>query len=306
MSSLLLNGLTSISMFFSNLTAQTVEQQYVYKNYTEIKNTLIQIQKNYPNNVELINLTQNDTGDMILGLKIGQGEIKNLVVGTHHGNEYGSTEVAMAFAQDLAKNPMIDQTIYVIPVLNVSGYNTRNRYEVFKAGTQTVRVDQNRDYPGPCATSGPFFSKATRALAYFIEKENITASATLHTYSSMVAYPWGISTHDLVTNHEQQFVELTNEVVKVNKYQGGNSTALLYPADGTYEDYAYWKHGVWSLLFEIGTSHNPSDSQVQKLIADNVPALRRMFEVAPKTKAVNHDFTGKCDVALKLFNFRRD
>ena len=40
------------------------------------------------------------SGDTIIGLKIGNGPVNNLVVGTHHGNEYGATEVTRAFAAD--------------------------------------------------------------------------------------------------------------------------------------------------------------------------------------------------------------
>ena len=45
-----------------------------------------------------------------------------IVVGTHHGNEYGATEtVTKAFAEALAAQNPIPWTniIYVIPVLNV-------------------------------------------------------------------------------------------------------------------------------------------------------------------------------------------
>ena len=116
------------------------------------------------------------------------------MVATHHGNEYGSSEVAMAAAKDLAEQPISDQTVYVVPVLNIQGYNSRDRYET----TADKRYqDPNRDYPCPCGTDGPFALKSTQALANFIDHEGIVTSATLHTFYPAVVYPWGFSTHDL-------------------------------------------------------------------------------------------------------------
>jgi hypothetical protein len=75
----------------------------------------------------------------------------------------------------------------------------------------------------------------------------------------------------------------------------GNSAAALYPADGCYEDYAMWKYGIWSLLFELGTTHSPSQSAIDTLIRENVPGLRHFLAQAPTQRAERHAFTGKCD-----------
>ena len=40
----------------------------------------------------------------------------------------------------------------------------------------------------------------------------------------------------------------------------GASTDVVYPCDGAFEDYAYWKHGMWSLLLELD-SGSASDLQ---------------------------------------------
>src|SRR5207248_223649 len=109
--------------------------------------------------------------------------------------------------------------------------------------------DPNRDYPGPCGTEGPHKLKSTKALAQFVADKGIVASATLHTFYPVVAYPWGISTHDLSTPYDDLFKMLATSAVTESHYPIGNSTEAIYPADGTYEDYAFWKHGIWSLLF---------------------------------------------------------
>lgn len=263
-------------------------------NYSTIVETLQKIQRENPTTTNMIELGMSDSGQKIVGLKIGDGEIADLVVATHHGNEYGSTAVAMGAADAFAKNPINGHTVYIVPVLNIPGFNSRNRYERTSAGT----IDQNRDYPGPCISGTPFKSKATKALADFIDKTNIVSSATLHTHWPAVLYPWGFSTNDVSTKDDATFIQLTKDAVVESGYDIGNSKELLYAADGAFEDYAYWKHGIWSLLFEMGNTHSPSEAQMKQMVEVNVPGLRRFFENAPKQRAKDHAFTGKCDRSL--------
>lgn len=257
------------------------------RKYSDIQSDLRELARRYPERVEVFSIGKNDTGQDIEGIKSGSGPVHTLVVGTHHGNEYGATEVALAFAKSIAEASITGQTVYVIPVLNVSGYNRRQRQE--------IGIDPNRDYVGPCGTSGPWHLRSTKALADFIEREKIVSSATLHTYSPFVLYPWGFSTKDTKTEYDDQYIELAKAAAVESGYPVGNSTVELYPADGCYEDYAMWKFGIWSLLFEMGTSHSPGQSAIDELIRGNVPGLRRFLSQAPTSRAERHAFTGKCD-----------
>jgi carboxypeptidase T len=245
-----------------------------------------------PANAKLITIGDSDSGQKIIGLQAGNGPIHNLVVGTHHGNEYGATETTLAFAKAVAANPIVNQTVFVIPVLNIGGYNTKTRTEM--DGHHKV-FDPNRNYPSPCGTEGPFTLKDTAALDQFISANNIIASATLHTFSPAVTYPWGYATSDLTTGYESIFKGLVAAATIESHYATGNTTQLIYPANGAFEDYAFEQYGIWSLLFEIGDTHTPNAAQTAELIKVNVPGLRAMLEAAPTTRAANHTFTGKCD-----------
>lgn len=262
--------------------------------YSDVSAFVYQLASQYPGKTQVFELGLSDTGEKIVGLRVGDGAVKNLVVATHHGNEYGSTEVAKAFAQSVAESPISGQTVYVIPVLNITGYNNGERWETIKGHA----YDPNRDYPGPCGTEGPFHLKSTAALARFIDAEGIVASQTLHTYYPAVVYPWGISTQDLSTPYDDLFKLLVQAATVESHYPVGNSTEVIYPADGTFEDYAFWKHGIWSLLFELGTSHKPTPSTIKEMIRINIPGMRRMLEQAPLARAEKHNFTGKCNSRL--------
>jgi carboxypeptidase T len=259
--------------------------------YEKVKTYIKQIADANPQTTKIIRVGDSDSGDTIWGLQIGNGPAHHLVVATHHGNEYGSTDVTAAFANDMAKNPVAGATVFVIPTLNIVGFNNNNRNEPNSSGTS---LDPNRDYPGPCTTSGPFFLKSTNSLAHFIEDNNIIVAATLHTYTPAVAYPWGMDTPDTGTPYDDFFIKLGRAATVESGYPVGNSTQLIYGADGTFEDYAFWKLGIWTLLFELGDTHTPSQSAVQNMIATNVPGLRRMVTVAPSVRAPNHAFTGRC------------
>lgn len=284
-----------IALLLGMLAFLNVAQAETKRNYAGVKAMLERIAAENPS-TSIFSLPESDSKERPIGLKIGSGPVKNLVVGTHHGNEYGSTEIALAFAEAAAKDPIAGQTIFVIPVLNIGGYNRRQRNEVDAKG---MSRDPNRDYPGPCATEGPFHLKSTSALAEFVSREKIVNSATLHTHYPAVVFPWGISSRDLATPYPDVFQQLVNWATEDSHYQTGNSTEVMYPADGTFEDYAYWKHGVWSILFELGFSHSPSEDQIQTMIRVNVPGIRKMLANAPKQNAPEHSFTGRCDLRLQ-------
>jgi carboxypeptidase T len=273
--------------------------------YKAVQTFMQGLAQKYPANVMMFDLVVGDSGDKIQGLKIGNGPIHNLVVGTHHGNEYGATEVTKAFAESVAETPIDGQTLFVIPVLNVSGYDILRREETSSKGKV---LDSNRDYPGPCGTSGSFVLKSTAALAQFLVDQDITASATLHTFGPAVTYPWGIPApkQDLSTAYDDIFKAIADASVSTSNYPAGNTTELIYSAVGTFEDYAFWKLGVWSLLYELGDTHTPSESQVATLLQVNVPGLRNMMMKAPTVRAENHDFTGRCDGVHDFFDLHNE
>lgn len=258
--------------------------------YDRVRSRIARIVGDHPKVARQFTLGVSDGGLPIEGVVIGDGSIHHLVVGTHHGNEYGSTEVALGFAEALADQPLLSKKIFIIPVLNISGYNENRRRE--------KGFDPNRDYPGPCGTEGPFKLKSTFALAKFIDEQQIIASATLHTFNPAVVYPWGFGTRDLSTPDEGLFKKLVQLATVESGYPVGNSSEVVYPANGTFEDYAYWKHGIWSLLFELGHSHSPSEAEVNEMIRRNIPGLTQMMESAPQERARDHSFKGACDRRL--------
>ena len=311
----LFSGFLALSLLFSFSTfalAVPADDWQISRNYDDIKLFLRDVAAKYPTTTRIIEVGESDSiarrgaREKIYGLMIANPGTRAaftpraLVVGTHHGNEYGSTEVAKGVAVSLAETPIPGLITFVVPVLNISGYNIRSRFETLG----NDRLDANRDYNGPCGTSGPFKLRSTASLAKFIEGMQISASATLHTFSPAVLYPWGISTHETSTRYNDAFKTLGALAAEFSHYEVGNSTDLLYPADGTFEDYSFWKFGIWSLLFELGNSHTPSPLEVNEMIAVNVPGIRKFLENAPRKVAEVHEFEGKCETTKRGFEKR--
>lgn len=280
------------------LCAPVLSPAAIHANYTAVKETMRVLASRAAVHTSVIDLGVSDSGETIQALRIGNGPVKTLVVAAHHGNEYGSVEVALGFAADAVLNPLPDQTVFVVPVLNTAGFNKRSRWESNRGGAR----DPNRDYPGPCASEGPFALRSTKALADFVAREGIVTAATLHTYYPGVAYPWGLSTKDLETEHGDTFRRLAQLATVESRYPIGNGSDLIYPADGTFEDYVFWTHGVWSLLFELGYSHSPSEREIESMKQVNVPGIRRFLEQAPRSRAARHAFNGRCDLRLQALD----
>lgn len=267
-----------------------------FANYAKIQSELEALHKRYPNISEFFSIGKNDQGTEIKGLRIAKdlsAEVlkSHLIVGTHHGNEVHAPDLAVDFTELLlsrvdgnALSKTVDQdSFYIIPVLNVSGYNSRSRREKAANG---FSYDPNRDYPDACVFKKTFNLKSTNAIANFISNnDHIVSAVTLHGYIGTFTFPWGIYTKDTETADHIKFLDMAKEAAKHNNYRVGTHTDLIYPADGAFEDWAYHEHGVWVSLLEI--------QRFTDLKKDAL-ALLEYFNHAPKWRSNQHSFTGRC------------
>jgi hypothetical protein len=54
------------------------------QDYKQVQQVMKQLAADHPNNASVFELGTNDQGVKLLGLKLGNGAVKNLIVGTHH------------------------------------------------------------------------------------------------------------------------------------------------------------------------------------------------------------------------------
>lgn len=272
-----------IFLLFLLLTSQVLASS----NYQKIKNKINKIQ-NSSTSFEKFVLGKNDQGEDIVGLVFkgsSQERTKHLVVSTHHGNEVLSADLSIKFLEYLSgpgKKRFKNDELYIVPVLNIGGYNREDREEKDALGKSH---DPNRDYPDPCIKKKDFNLKSTSHLANFVRTKNIIGAVTIHGYYGSLTYPWGIYSDNFETLDHQIFKRKAKEAVRANSYDIGTHADILYPAGGAFEDWAYFELGIWSFLVELENRPNWKN---------DVEMLAKTIENFPKTRSRDHRHLGRC------------
>lgn len=263
--------------------------------YKVIVEKMQALNQQYPALTSLFNIGENDEGTELIAMRISitpaavdHKKIGHLVVGTHHGNESACPLFMAHFAEELLKKyssselfrgNLADIEWTFIPVLNVTGYNSNNRHEYGR--------DPNRDYPGVCNSYPGGKLKSIRNFMEHLKTRVYSGSLTVHGYVGSLTYPWGVDADDVHTQDHNHFESITAKAAAINGYRYGTSTDIVYPADNTYEDFAYWKYGMWSLLLEM---RNGS----QQDIVDTTKAMLVYFDQLAATPSTKNQFTAHC------------
>ena len=172
-----------------------------------------------------------------------------------------------------------------VPVLNISGYNANSREE--------HGIDPNRQYPGPCVPNNTTSLKSIQLVQALAGARNYAASLTVHGYAAALTYPWGVDSSNTHTLDDNAFERATAKAASLNGYQHGTSTDIVYPCDGAFEDYVYWKHGIWSLLLELKDG-TPDDIKATE------QAVYSWFSEVDSSPSVKNQMTGKCSGRLSM------
>jgi carboxypeptidase T len=269
--------------------------------YLDIVNQMKAVQTNHSGFVSMFSLGANDDGVEIYALRISTTPTNmdpqkagHLVVATHHGNEVEAATFAIDFINDLVaryesselyRGRLSDIEWTVVPVLNVSGYNAKNRYEHGQ--------DPNRDYPGPCVTGEGGRLKSIRQVMNLLNSRVFAGSLTVHGYAGAMTYPWGVNVDDTRTKDDNRYSAILAKAASLNGYSYGTSTDIVYPCDGAFEDFVYWRHGIWSLLLEL-KSGSASDRKM------TVPAIAKYFDELDASPSVQNQLTSQCHSAGRL------
>ena len=270
--------------------------------YEKVLNEMNDLAKNN-DLVSTFVLGKNDHGDDIIGIEVGYpgpGKTNHLVVGTHHGNELDAAVVPMEFANQAldilndAGNPLFGlfsgYKFIIVPVLNIRGYNKARREERDANGKSH---DPNRDYPDACVDKENFKLESTRLIAEFVRNSSIVAAVTVHGYIGTFTFPWGMKTSDYETPDHDLYMKWSKLAVKHNGYRVGTHGGLIYPATGSFEDWAYNELGIWTILLEIKYNAN---------LKKDATSLIEFFAQVPKQRSNFHDHLGNCRDRMK-YNF---
>ena len=280
--------------------------------YDKIISSLTNLVDNNAEIVQWMDIGKNDQNQDIRGVKIENAmfkvdeEKKNyLLVGTHHGNERQSAYLCVEAAEmmvSILKNRnhehyarLSASVIYVVPVLNIGGFNPYSRQERDKNG---YSHDPNRDYPDPCDNNSYFKLMSTQNIANFVERNNILGAVTVHGYIGTFTYPWGMYTSNTKTADHRIYDMIGKECCKINNYRTGTHSDVIYPATGAFEDWCYNAHGVWTMLLELAHSAN---------LEKDAAAVVKFFTLVPGERSKSHKHPGKnCSIKVRSDRSRCD
>jgi hypothetical protein len=264
--------------------------------YKNVLDRMSLLQKQFPAVSSIFSIGKNGDGVELYAIRVSTtpekmdpAKIGQILVSTHHGNELAAPEFTLAFIADLLqryssdelwRSKLHDQEFTIIPVLNISGYNANSREE--------HGIDPNRDYAGPCNSGAGGKLGSIKRLIDFYQTRIFAGSVTVHGYVGSITFPWGVHTTNFHSHDHNRYEQMFSNAAKFNGYRYGTSSDIVYPANGCYEDWVYWKYGSWSLLLEL---KNGSASDIQ----NTVPAIAAFYDQLDSTPSVKNQMTGSCN-----------
>ena len=262
------------------VTSLALEDRGEYHSYTELTADMAAWAAAYPSITQLISIGNSFQGRELWALKIsdnpGVQEFEPEIqwIGAHHGNEIMSVEVCYYMAEYLLENygtdPQVtwlvnEREIWIIPMLNPDGHTAGSRYNA--QGT-----DLNRNYLCPCGCNAgtAFSAPESRALRDWNARMNPVTSLTFHTGAVYVNYLWDYTYNP--TPDEPMIITISNVYGALSGLPVTNG-ADWYIIHGGCQDWCYETRGEIDTTIELCVSHNPPASQIDPIVADNIPAM---------------------------------
>ena len=190
--------------------------------------------------------------------------------GTHHGDEWSSTEGVLGLADYLITNhdsPAIKATldsyaIYIQPLVNPDGHSARTRED-------SQGNDPNRDYeyPGGSASSA-YRLPEIKLVRDLVAKIKPRGAAAYHSGIEEVIWPWCYTGHDAPNaNVVAAAGKMVADAMGFDRYLQSYDD---YPTTGEFIDFTYSKYGTLSLTFEVSTAKTPSASQLDGVVRTSI------------------------------------
>lgn len=260
-----------------------------FKNLAAINARLDELAAQHPGRASVFTVGTSFLGKPIRGLRITRNAPANapafLVDACQHAREWATPMTAMYLADRLLETADTDArlgalldsaVIYVIPVVNVDGYDYSWTTErLWRKNRQpnadgSMGTDPNRNWGygwggEGAATNGssdtyrgtaPFSAPEPAALRdFYTAHPEIAGSLDLHSYSQLVMWPWGWTSalcpdnalHAAVGGGMQYAIKQSGGL----NYVAGPIYTTIYPASGGSVDWSYGDQGVTSFTIEV-------------------------------------------------------
>lgn len=235
--------------------------------YSEILAAHAQLATQYPGWASVHDYGASVDGRILRAVRIQNPDLPEgehrpgvIISGSIHGNEYLNIEDRLAawFLANKATSPGLMRylnaggVIYVIPILNPDGYDTRNR-------GNSNGVDLNRDFDLIPVQEPNFREVETSSLRDFLDGEmaanmvDLRVTVDYHCCDGSLLFPWSYTMNDLPADTlagHNTIARLMNEIIGDDYRFGSTGQVLGYNPRGTSKDYFFAKYGALAFTFE--------------------------------------------------------
>jgi hypothetical protein len=190
--------------------------------------------------------------------------------GTHHGNEWSSTEGILGLIDFLvthAADPAISAylnsyTFYLQPLVNPDGHAAQDRMD-------SLGRDPNRDYSwSGRADANSFKVPEIQLVKKLMEQIKPRAAAAYHSGIEEVLWPWCYSSQ--ATSDASTLLQITKETADAMGFNRYMQSYFDYVTDGEFIDYAYFKFHTTALTVEVSTIKIPPASDLAPIVDRSV------------------------------------
>lgn len=190
--------------------------------------------------------------------------------GTHHGNEWSSTEGILGLVDYLLAHrdePDVSELLtryvfYLQPLVNPDGHFHKTREEVHGK-------DPNRDYLYPGAAEGSKFkTKIIPLVRQLADSRKFVAAAAYHSGIEEVIWPWCYTGN--ASGDADRFHTLAKAAADAMGYSRYLQSYYDYATNGEFIDYLYMTQGTYALTFEVSQALTPPASQLDFVVKRSI------------------------------------
>ncbi len=245
------------SCLFSSVFAQSFTTHYY--SIEEINNYLSDVAEQ-DQDIESHSLGDSKGNVPINYLVFGNSAKTVFINGTHHGDEYASTNAVLSLIQYIAENkdkaPVLQEflneySIVVQPVVNPDGYKRAQRANL-------DGFDVNRDY----IVSGDSITPESQLVMNLLAKYEPLIAMAFHSGMRGILWPYGYT--GKAPEDYDVLEEIGNAIANAINYEISSQSFYDYKTVGEFIDYAYTVHGT--LAFTVEVSNEKIPQSVRELV----------------------------------------
>jgi len=263
-------GFGTIALTLSSLAFASDITFDRYHTQDEINQYMAIEAQKHPGLVTKVQLGTSAQGREISYVIIAKGNPENMNTlyfnGTHHGDEWSSTESILGLIDYLIENadtPKISSllksyAIYIQPLVNPDGHQVQTRED--SSGN-----DLNRDYSYPGRDDGDSFKQVeTQLVKKLVDQIKPRAAGAYHSGIEEVLWPWCFTPNQAPSSAVLSSVgKTTAQAMGMDRYlQSYND----YETEGEFIDYAYIKYKTIALTYEVSEVKTPAESELQGIV----------------------------------------